>query len=96
MFGEDQMLSNFQEFRDIGSRQRSKGKINMKIDTSEPRLPLNRLKHPLEPKSTLPAAAAENETEKVDHAEFSDAFERAIIKRGARKFQEWLDELDIK
>jgi hypothetical protein len=68
----------------------------MKIDTTEPRLPLNRLKHPLEPKPILPAAAAENEIEKMDNAEFADAFERAIIKRGAKKFREWLDQLGIK
>ena len=68
----------------------------MKIDNTKPRIPLDRLKHPLEPKSPPTAAAAENEVEMTDNAEFLDAVERAIIKRGARKFQEWLDELDIK
>ncbi len=72
----------------------------MKIDTTEPRIPLHRLKHPVMPKSTPLAAVDENETgdkiEKMDNVEFSDAFERAIIENGAKKFREWLDRMGIK
>lgn len=73
----------------------------MKINTTEPRIPLHRLKHPVVPKSTPPAAAVDenergDEIEKMDNAESSDAFEREIIENGAKKFREWLDRLDIK
>lgn len=68
----------------------------MKIDNTKPRIPLHRLKYPLEPKISQPEQAAEDEIKKEDEAESCDAFERAFIKRGARKFQEWLNELDIK
>ena len=68
----------------------------MKIDNTEPRIPLDRLKYPLEPKISQSEQSAEDEIKKKDEAESCDAFEREIIKRGARKFQEWLDELDIR
>ena len=67
----------------------------MKIDTTKPRIPLDRLKHPVKPTLALPTATTEDKIEKTDQSEFSDAFERAIIKRGAIKFKEWLDQLGI-
>ena len=68
----------------------------MKIDTTNPRIPLDRLKRPVKPTASQVETAAKDEIKKTDAAEFCDAFERAVIEDGARKFKKWLDELDIK
>lgn len=63
----------------------------MKIDTSSPRIPLNRLKHPVKDKQY----AAESDAG-IDAKVDSDTFERELTQAGARKFREWLEKLEIK
>jgi hypothetical protein len=58
----------------------------MKIDTSSPRIPLHRLKHPVKEKPYLPEGEAGIDA-KADSA-FSETFERELIQEGARKFKE--------
>lgn len=53
----------------------------MKIDTSSPRLPINRLKHPLKQKAPLPEN--ENQIYPEEKAIFLETFERLIIQDGA-------------
>ncbi len=62
----------------------------MKIDTSSPRIPLHRLKHPV--KEPHLAKGKVGVDAKVD----SDAFERELTQEGARKFKEWLEKLEVK
>jgi hypothetical protein len=66
----------------------------MKIDTSSPRLPINRLKRPLKQKSLLPENDDQIDTE--DNSNFSETFERLILDDGAKKFEQWLENLEIK
>lgn len=66
----------------------------MKIDTSSPRIPLHRLKHPVKEKPCLSEGEADTDA-KVDSA-FSDTFERELIQKGARKFKAWLEKFEIK
>ncbi len=62
----------------------------MKIDTSSPRIPLDRLKHPVkQPQSTKGEAGV---NAKAD----SDTFERELTQSDARKFKEWLEKFEIK
>jgi len=63
----------------------------MKIDTSSPRIPLHRLKHPVKEKPNSATGEAG-----VDAKADSDAFERELMQEGARKFKEWLEKLEIK
>ena len=66
----------------------------MKIDTSSPRLPINRLKRPLIQKSlSLPN---DNEISEREMSVFSEDFERDILQKGAEKFKEWLDRRELK
>lgn len=66
----------------------------MKIDTSGPRIPLHRLKHPVKEKPCLSEGEA-GINKKTDSA-FSDAFERELTQDGARKFKKWLEKFEIK
>jgi hypothetical protein len=66
----------------------------MKIDTTSPRIPLHRLKHPLREHTRLPEREADVDA-KADSA-FSEAFERELMQAGARKFKEWLEKFEIK
>ncbi len=63
----------------------------MKIDTSSPRIPLHRLKHPVKENRY----SAESEAG-IDAKADSDTFERELTREGARKFKEWLEKLEIK
>jgi len=65
----------------------------MKIDTSKPRLPINRLKRPVKPKSSLPS---DNEINEEEISVFSEGFERDFLKKGAEKFKEWLGKCELK
>lgn len=65
----------------------------MKIDTSKPRLPINRLKRPVKQKSLLPTDDKINEEER---SAFSENFERDFLKKGAEKFREWLGKCQLK
>ena len=66
----------------------------MKIDTSNPRLPINRLKRPL--KQNLPLSENENPIEQEENSNFSETFERLLLKDGAERFEKWLEKLDLK
>jgi hypothetical protein len=66
----------------------------MKIDTSNPRLPINRLKHPLKQKTSL--SENENSTEGEQNSNFSETFERLILQDGAKRFKKWIKQLEIK
>jgi hypothetical protein len=66
----------------------------MKIDTSSPRIPLHRLKHPVK-ENRYSAESEAGIDAKVDSA-FSETFERELIQDGARKFKEWLEKFEIK
>jgi len=65
----------------------------MKIDTSKPRLPINRLKRPVKQKSSLPS---DNEINEKETSVFSENFERDFLKKGAEKFKEWLGKRELK
>lgn len=65
----------------------------MKIDTTEPRIPLNRLKHPLRQALFEEKKADENNNIK---AISSEDFEREIIRKGAKRFEEWLSKIEVK
>lgn len=66
----------------------------MKIDGSSPRIPLNRLKHPLRQKP--PRAAGDDENAAPETSAFSENFERDIVRDGAKRFEKWLEKLEIK
>ena len=66
----------------------------MKIDTSSPRLPINRLKRPLKQQTSLPEN--ENSTEREENSKFSETFERLILQDGAKRFEKWIEKLEIK
>jgi hypothetical protein len=66
----------------------------MKIDTSGPRLPINRLKRPLKQHTLLPEN--DNQIDPEDNSNFSETFERSVLQDGAKKFEEWLEKLEIK
>lgn len=65
----------------------------MKIDTSKPRLPINRLKRPVKQKSSLPTG---NEINEEERSAFSENFERDFLKKGAEEFKEWLGKRELK
>lgn len=65
----------------------------MKIDTSSPRIPLHRLKHPVKENPYLPNGEAVV-SEKTESG-FSETFERELIQEGARKFKKWLEKFEI-
>lgn len=63
----------------------------MKIDAKEPRIPLHRLKYPLR------QPVRENQIERVDAKSMSLVdFEREIVRDGAKRFEEWLSEMEVK
>lgn len=66
----------------------------MKIDTSSPRIPLHRLKHPVRENLRLPKREAG--VKKKEESSFSETFEREFLEKGAKKFNEWLDKFEIK
>lgn len=66
----------------------------MKIDTGSPRIPLDRLKHPLKRKSSL--ADNGDDIEAKENSVFSETFEREIIQTGAKRFEKWIEKFDIK
>ncbi len=65
----------------------------MKIDTTKPRLPIDRLKRPVKQKSLLPVGNENNEQER---SAFSENFERDFLKKGAEEFKEWLVKCELK
>ena len=65
----------------------------MKIDTSKPRLPINRLKRPVKQKSSFPT---DDEINEEDISVSSENFERDFLKKGAEKFREWLGKCELK
>lgn len=65
----------------------------MKIDTSKPRLPINRLKRPVKQKSSL---QSDNEINGEEISVFSGDFEREFLKKGAKKFNQWLGKCELK
>ena len=66
----------------------------MKIDTSSPRLPTNRLKRPLKQKTS--PSENEHPTDTEENSNFAEAFERLILQDGAKRFEKWLEKLEIK
>lgn len=64
----------------------------MKIDTTDPRIPLNRLKHPL--RQALSEEKKEDESIDIK-AISSEDFEREVIRDGAKRFEEWLSEIGV-
>ncbi len=66
----------------------------MKIDTNSPRIPLHRLKHPIKEKSYLPRGEAD--TDGKEESPISEAFERELLQKGARKFKAWLEKFEAK
>jgi hypothetical protein len=66
----------------------------MKIDTSSPRIPLHRLKHPVK-ESLHPSKGKANVVVK-EESSISEEFERALLQKGAKKFNEWLKKFEIK
>jgi hypothetical protein len=65
----------------------------MKIDTSNPRIPLHRLKHPV--KEKLHPLEVEAGIEKTEESAFSETFERELLQKGAKKFKEQLEKFKI-
>ncbi len=68
--------------------------IRMKIDTSQSRLPLNRLKHPLKQKSMPPSS--EKQIDERKESGFYEAFERELVRDGAKQFKNWVEKIEIK
>lgn len=66
----------------------------MKIDGTNIRIPLHRLKHPLKQKPLQTENA--NPTEVEREAILSDDFEREILEKGAERFKRWIGKLEIK
>lgn len=69
----------------------------MKIDTGSPRIPLDRLKHPLKQSSPLAGIREGIEAEESSvFSEFSETFEREILQTGAKRFEKWIEKFEIK
>ncbi len=66
----------------------------MKIDTSSPRLPINRLKRPL--KQNAPLSENEKTIDDQENTNFSETFERSVLQDGAKRFEKWIEKLEIK
>ena len=66
----------------------------MKIDSTNIRIPLHRLKHSLKQKPLQPENA--NPTEAEREAILSDDFERELLEKGAERFKRWIEKLGIK
>ncbi len=66
----------------------------MKIDGTNIRIPLHRLKHPLKQKPSQTENATPSETER--EITFSDDFERDLLEKGAERFKRWIEKLEIK
>ncbi len=66
----------------------------MKIDTGSPRIPLDRLKHPL--KQSSPLAGIREGIEAEESSVFSETFERDILQTGAKRFEKWIEKFEIK
>ena len=63
----------------------------MKIDGTNIRIPLHRLKHPLKQKPLQ--IEITNPIEAERETTFSDDFERELLEKGAERIKRWIEKL---